>query len=97
MKKFSRRELFRGAGTAAVGGTALAVGLSPGKTAYEAAEFKTLLIEAGSRVDLAQIFGPTNTVTIGYPVRKWFEIFNEDVRLSGLGPEYEMSVEKDEE
>ena len=31
MKKLSRRELFRGAGTAAVGGAALAVGLKPAK------------------------------------------------------------------
>jgi len=29
MKKLSRRELFRGAGAAAVGGAALAVGLTP--------------------------------------------------------------------
>ena len=42
MKKFSRRELFRGAGTAAVGATALAVGLTPAA--------KERMILAGSRV-----------------------------------------------
>ncbi len=51
MKKFSRRELFRGAGAAAVGGAVLAVGLTPIKAAYPAREFKTLLIQAGSRVN----------------------------------------------
>ena len=89
MKKLSRRELFKRTAQAGVGGAALAVGLKPTKAAPVA--LPSISIPHGSKTTNLQA---TITVTCG-PIRKWSSIFNDDVRLSGLGSEYEMSVEEE--
>ncbi len=87
MRRLKRRELFKRTAQAGVGGAALAAGLKPGTTA-------DVPIEVGDAVGIPL---KITFVTTSGSVRDWAEIWNEEVGISGLGPEYEMSVEEDEE
>ena len=72
MKKITRRQLFRGAGAAAVGGAALAVGLTPASKA----------VLAGSCVGKSwtkPIYLPSNVICFGETRPEIFRLWSKKV------------------